>query len=232
MKKTILGAALSLFAATATFAQDTPLTGNGKVVTRDVPVSSFDALKASGVYELKLSQGDKESVKIEADENFQELFKVRNDGSKLVIEMGDKKNMSIRKSTRLIVYVTFRNLKSLDLNMVGSVRSEEALSFSDLRLSNNSVGNVNLKLTANRFDLDNQAVGTMTLSGKAQNAVIHNDAVGSLRAGDFVVQTVNIYNNGIGSAEVNAEKELSVKDNSMGRVRNKGNAKAKKKEVI
>jgi hypothetical protein len=232
MKKTILGAALSLLAATAAFAQDEPLTGNGKVVTRDVPVPSFDALKASGVYELKLSQGDKESVKIEADENFQDLFKVRNDGSKLVIEMGDKKNMSIRKSTRLIVYVTFRNLKALDLNMVGSVRSEEALSFSDLRLSNNSVGNVNLKLTANRFDLDNQAVGTMTLSGKAQNAVIHNDGVGSLRAGDFVVQTVNIYNDGIGSAEVNAEKELSVKDNSMGRVRNKGNAKAKKKEVI
>ena len=38
--------------------------GNGKVVTRDVPVKSFNELKASGVYELRLTQGDKEEVKI------------------------------------------------------------------------------------------------------------------------------------------------------------------------
>jgi hypothetical protein len=231
MKKILLGA-LALFATGASFAQNETVTGNGKVTSRDVAVSAFDALKSSGVYELKLSQGDKESVRIEADENLQEYFTVKNEGSKLVIDMTKKKNLNIRKSTKMIVYVTFRNLKSLDLNMVGSVRSEESLSFADLKIKNNSVGNVNLQLTANRFDLDNNAVGSVTLSGKAQNAVISSDAVGSIKAGDFVVQTLSIDNDGVGSAEVNAEKEIRVKDSFLGKVKNRGAAKMRKKEVI
>ncbi|RYY63769.1 MAG: hypothetical protein EOO12_11425, partial [Chitinophagaceae bacterium] len=172
MTRTLLMAAAFFVAAPAAFAQDNEsITGNGKVVTANVPVQPFESLEASGVYELKLSQGDKESVKIEADENLQALFHVRNEGSKLVIDMGKRKNLNLKKSTKLTVYVTFRNLKSMDLQMVGSVRSEEALSFTDIKVKNNSVGNVSLKLTANSFDLDNNAVGNVTLSGKAQNAV-------------------------------------------------------------
>jgi hypothetical protein len=231
MKKLLL-ATFSLLATGAAFAQNESVTGNGNVITRDVPVSSFDVLKSSGVYELKLSQGDKESVRIEADENLQEYFSVKNEGSKLVIDMTKKKNLNIRKSTKMIVHVTFRSLKSLDLNMVGSVRSEESLSFTDLRMKNNSVGNVNLRLTANKFDLDNNSVGNVTLSGKAQNATITSDAVGNVQAGDFVVQALSIDNHGVGSAEVNAEKELKVKDSFLGKVRNRGAAKAQKKEVI
>ncbi|GAB4093604.1 head GIN domain-containing protein [Flaviaesturariibacter terrae] len=235
MRTLILAAALGL-AAPAVFAQDNDKTesisGNGKIVTANVPVQPFESLEASGVYELKLSQGDKESVKIEADENLQALFHVRNEGSKLVIDMGKKTNFSLKKSTKLVVYVTFRTLKSLSLNMVGNVRSEESLSFTDVTIKNNSVGNVSLKLTANSIHLNNNAVGNVTLSGRAQNAVFNNDAVGSIRAGDFVVQTVNINNDGVGSAEVNAEKELKVKDSFLGKVRNKGAAKVQKKEVI
>ena len=234
--KTLLLASALFLAAPAAFAQDNDknesITGNGKVVTANVPVQPFESLEASGIYELKLSQGDKEAVKIEADENLQVLFNVRNEGSKLVIDMGKRKNFNLKKSTKLIVYVTFRNLKSMSLNMVGNVRSDEALSFSDLNVKNNSVGNVSLKLTANSFSLDNNAVGNVTLSGKAQNAVFTNNAVGAIRAGDFVVQTVSINNDGVGSAEVNAEKELKVKDSFLGKVRNRGAAKAKRKESI
>ncbi len=60
-----------LSTASAQDKQKETIEGNGKLVTREIPVQSFDALKASGVYELKLAQGDKEEVKIEADENLQ-----------------------------------------------------------------------------------------------------------------------------------------------------------------
>jgi hypothetical protein len=39
-----------------------------------------------------------------------------------------------------------------------------------------------------------------------------------------VVQKMDIDNSGIGSAEVNAEKELKIKDSFLGKVTNKGNA--------
>ncbi len=219
-----------LNSASAQDKQNETIEGNGKVITRDITVQSFDALKASGVYELKLMQGDKELVKIEADENLQELFTVKNDGSQLNIEM--KKNLNLKGRLKVKVYITFRQLKSIDLNTVGNVSTENKLSFIDLSLKNQSVGNVDLNFTANKIDLKNSSVGNVKLQGKAQTAVFKNSGVGNLRAGDFVVQSMDIDNSGVGNAEVNAEKELKVNDNMLGKVTNRGTAPMKKSNKV
>jgi hypothetical protein len=237
MRKNVLAVALAALLSVTGWAQkhnQDVLEGNGKLVTREVPVSSFSELKASGVYELKLSQGNKESVRIEADENLQNLFQVKNEGNRLVIDMKKLENKGLKSKNKMRVYVTFKNLKELDLSTVGNVSSEERLTFENLEMRNKSVGNVDLNLTASKIDLDNKSVGNVTLSGKAQNAVFVNKGVGSLQASDFVVQTMDIDNTGIGSAEVNAAKELKVKDSMLGKVKNKGTATARRmnKEVI
>lgn len=234
MRKILLAALAGTLLHQASTAQEKheTLEGNGKLVTREVPVSSFDALQASGIYELKLSQGSKETVKIEADENLQELFQVRNEGNKLVIDMKKMENKNLKSKNKMKVYVTFKKIKEMELSTVGNVGSEEQLAFDDLDMKNKSVGNVDLKLTANKIDLKNTSVGNVKLSGKAQDAVVKNSGVGSLEAGGFVVQTMNIENTGIGSAEVNAEKDLKVKDSFMGKVKNKGNAPVRKMNKV
>jgi len=234
MRKIFLLAFSALILNRASIAQEKQetLEGNGKLVTRDVNVSPFDALKASGVYELKLSQGSKETVRIEADENLQDLFQVRNDGSKLIIDMKKLENKNLKTKNKMRVYVTFKKIKELELSTVGNVGSEDQLTFDDLDMENKSVGNVDLKLTANKIDLQNKSVGNLKLSGKAQNAVFKTSGVGSLEAGSFVVQTMNIENSGIGHAEVNAEKDLKVKDSFLGKVKNKGTAQVRKMNKV
>jgi len=205
--------------------------GSGNIVTKTFNVQSFDQLDVVGVFSLKLSQGSKEEVRIEADDNLQDLFEVKNDGSKLVVSMKKESNFNSKKGLK--VYVSFKKLKSMDLKTVGNVSSEQSLSFDDLDINNKSVGSVDLKLTAQSISLDNKSVGDVTLNGKADNAVINNKSVGSLMAGDFIVQKMDIDNNGIGSAEVNAAKEIKVKDSFLGKVTNKGAAPIKKvKKVV
>ena len=235
MRKTLLIAAASLLIAATVKAQkekNETIEGNGKMVTKDIPVSSFESLKASGVYELKLSQGNSESVKIEADENLQQYFNVRNEGRQLVIDMKELKNKNMKLKNKMRVYVTFKNLKEMDLSMVGNVEGDSPLNFADLNIKNNSVGKVDLALSANTFHLKNTGVGEMKLAGKAQNAVVTNTGVGNLEAGSFVVQTMNIDNSGVGAAEVNAAKALKVKDSVTGRVKNKGAAPMKKNNRV
>jgi hypothetical protein len=236
MKKMLFASLAGLFLSSIAHAQDDKkretIEGNGKKVTRDVTVSSFTSLQASGVYELKLSQGNKESVKIEADENLQEYFNVRNEGNKLVIDMEKLKNKNLKNSTKMKVYVTFKKLKELELKTVGNVSSEEQLSFDDLDLTTKNVGNVDLNLSAKKLNLDSKSVGNVKLSGKATEAVVKNKGVGSFEASNFVVQTMNIENDGIGSAEVNAEKDLKVKDSFMGKAKNKGGATVRKMNKV
>ena len=204
--------------------------GSGNVITKDVNVQSFDELSTTGVFSVLLKQGNKEEVKIEADDNLQDLFEVKNDGSKLVISM--KKDVNFNSKKGMKVYVTFKKLKNMELNMVGSLSSDDNLSFDNLTITNKSVGSLDLKMTAQSLNVENTSVGHVKLDGKADNAVIKNNGVGSIKAGSFVVQKMDIENTGVGNAEVNAEKELKVKDSFLGKVTNKGNAPVKRMNKV
>jgi len=204
--------------------------GSGNVITKDISVNSFDELDASGVFNLQLSQGDKETLRIEADDNLMDLFIVENEGSTLTIKM--KKNSNFNSKKQLKVYVTFKTLKSIDLGMVGGTSSDEKLKFADLKLKNQSVGSVSLNMTLQTLNMENQSVGSVKLEGSAENAVVKNNSVGSINAGNFVVQKMDIENNGVGSATVNAEKELKYSDSFLGKVSNRGNATVKKKNKV
>ena len=203
------------------------IVGSGNLVTKEIPIQSFSELSAHGVYHLYLSQGDKESVRIEAEDNLIDLFTVENKGSSL--EIGMKKNVNIDTKKKMSVYVTFKSLRSMYLSMVGGTSSEEQLKFSDLKFTNQSVGTVNLNMTMQNLNLENGSVGALKLKGSADNAVIKSNSVGSIQAADFVVQKMDIDNSGVGSATVNAEKELKMSDSFLGKVNNKGNATVKRK---
>lgn len=210
-------------------AQDTKkekLAGSGNMVTKEVPVKAFDQLELKGVFSVVLTQGNKEELKIEAEDNLQDLFEVSNEGSKLVVAMKKDTHFDTKKSMK--VSITFKKLKSMDLKTVGNVTSNENLNFDDLKISNKSVGSVDLKMIAQNLNVDNESVGNVKLNGKAENAVIRNQGVGAVQAANFIVQTMDIDNQGVGGAEVNAQKELKVKDSFLGKVTNKGAATAKR----
>ena len=204
--------------------------GSGNVITKDISVRSFDELDASGVFNLQLSQGDKETLRIEADDNLMDLFIVENEGSTLKIKM--KKNSNFNSKKQLKVYVTFKTLKSMNLGMVGGTSSDDKLKFTDLKLKNQSVGSVSLNMTLQTLNMENQSVGSVKLEGSAENAIVKNNSVGSINAGNFVVQKMEIDNTGVGSATVNAEKELKYSDSFLGKVSNRGNATVKKKNKV
>jgi len=210
--------------------EKTRIEGSGNVVTRDVPVQAFDQLEASGVFNVMLTQGDRESLKIEAEDNLQDLFIVKNESSKLVVSM--KKDPQFDSKKKMTVYITFRNLKSMDLKMVGNLSSSGNLNFGDLSLENKSVGSVEMALSAQKLDIRNKSVGNLKLSGKAQDCVIKNNSVGAIKAGDLVVQTMDIDNDGIGSAEVNAAREIRVKDSFLGKVKNVSNTNARRIQKV
>lgn len=237
MKKIVSLFLMALFASTAVMAQEEVLKPSGNVITRDVAVKTFNAINAKGLYELILTQGDKEGVKVETDDNLQSLIEVSNDGNTLVIDEPRLRNHSFRftnaddehsKRQHFKVYVTFKSIKSLDLQTIGNTRSEGNLTFDALEIDDQSVGNITLTLAATKLTITNKGVGSIVLNGHAENATITNSGVGSFKGENLVVQTMHIDNSGVGHAEVNVVKDLTVKDSFLGKVRNNGAAKTHK----
>ncbi|HSG68712.1 MAG TPA: DUF2807 domain-containing protein, partial [Bacteroidales bacterium] len=59
--------------------------GNGKVVKQLRDVKGFNSLEVGGAFTVYLSQGDKESLTIEADENLLDLITTEVHGDRLEI---------------------------------------------------------------------------------------------------------------------------------------------------
>jgi hypothetical protein len=61
---------------------------------------------------------------------------------------------------------------------------------------------------------------------------VKNAGVGEFDGEELIVQTMEIDNSGIGSADVNVDKNLKIKQSFLGKVRNKGNAKSNNGEGV
>ena len=237
--KQIIPALFLLFCSLHVTAQKQNIVPSGNIITKNVTVSSFNAIKAEGLYDLILTQGDSEDVKIEADDNLQDQFKVRNEGSTLVIDMPALKKDNINfgdknheHNLKLKVYVSFKELNALDAGIIGTVRSTTPLKADAFDIDSKNVGNIELKLTTARLTVNNKGVGDITLTGTAANAVIKNNGVGKFNGSDLIVQTMDINNAGVGDAEVNVEKNIKVKQSFLGKVTNHGHAKSDKMEGV
>lgn len=224
-----LATALQITAA----AQET-LKPSGNIITRDVTVKPFAAIKASGLFDVILTQGSSEGVKVETDDNLQYLIEVSNNLDTLVIDEPKMHNNGVNftnadgehtKKQHFKVYITFKNVSCLDLQTIGNISANGALTFDKIAIRDKSVGSISLSLTANKLTIYNKGVGGVNLSGKVEDAVVINTGVGSFSGEDLVVQNMQITNTGVGHANVNVVKGLIVKDSFLGKVKNSGAAK-------
>ncbi|MBK7157367.1 MAG: DUF2807 domain-containing protein [Ignavibacteria bacterium] len=200
--------------------------GNGDVTKETRSVASFDIIENDGVVNITLIQADIESVIVEADRNLLPVIITKVKDNTLFIST--KEGAEIEKSTKLNVYVSFRDLKKLELNSVGNLSSQNQLKLNNLEIENNSVGNIDLNLDCNKLNIESNSVGNTVLTGKVNDFKIELNSVGNLKAFDLVAQTLNIESNAVGNAEVNSQKEISISQNGMGNITYKGDAIVKK----
>ncbi len=213
------------------------LEGSGKIITKNVDVKSFNAIQVKGIYELVLTQGSQEGVRLEADDNLMYLFDVKNDGNALVISMplleGKNHHVNLKggdhkRGQHLKAYITFKTFKNLDAALIGSINSSATVKLDAFELNSKNVGNITLAFTATKLTLNNKGVGNITLSGSVPDAVVVNAGVGSIKAEGLEVQNMKIENTGVGSATVNVVKDLKVRDSFLGKVKNTGAGKTRK----
>lgn len=214
-----------VFIAFVTTACAQKISGNGNVVEENRPVEPFTSIDIGGVLNVYLTQGDTESVTVEADENLLDLIVIENRGNTLRVYL--KKGIDIKKAKEKNVYITLRSINQLEVGGVVNVKSTNALTADAFDLHIGGVGNTDLELRCDRLDARADMVGNLALRGEVREANIKNGGVGSLKAFDLKVDRLTIKNSGVGSAEVQAQDEISITSSGVGSVRYKGDAAVK-----
>ena len=111
---------LSVVTLTATGQKWQNIKGNGNIKTEERQVGNFTGIEDQGSFDVEISYGESNTVKVEADENLLPVITTKVEGSKLVVAT-EKGGFS--SAHRLKVYVTMATIDLIAVKGSGSISS-------------------------------------------------------------------------------------------------------------
>ncbi len=195
--------------------------GNGNVVKENRKISSFNAIEVSGAFEIYITQGSKESLVVEADENLMDLIITEVRGGKLKIYT----EKSIKKAKELNIYLTFVNIDDIDISGAVELKSENKLKFDDLKIESSGASEIELELTVNAMEIETSGASEISLRGKANIVNLSSSGASEMKALDLETATFSIDISGAGEAKVFVNERLNVDVSGAASVRYKGDPK-------
>ena len=188
-------------------------------------------LQLDGVFNLTLTQSDQESIEVVGDESMIKKLLIDQDGDLLTLSTEEDLNNNFLARKELRINLNLKDLKELNYDGVGNVKTMGTFKVADVRLIGAGVGNLELDLDAQQIDANFDMVGNINLQGKANRAFFTNNGVGNLDASILIVKDMEINSSGIGNVEVHCSGDLSLMVDGIGKVSYSGNPRIIKKEV-
>jgi len=197
------------------------ISGNGNVVKETRNVSSFDGIKIGGAFKVFLSQGNTESVVIEADENLMSIIETDVRGGKLVV--GTEEN--IRHSKKLNIYITVKTLKNIDVSGAVEMKSEGKLELENLDFQGSGASEITLNFTADHVEGDFSGASEIEFEGSAKSCRLDMSGASELKAEGFEVTAFDLVLSGAGDADIHVTGKLNARVSGAANVRYTGDPK-------
>lgn len=196
------------------------VSGNGNVVSDERRLNdTFDKIEVSRGLDVYLTQGETESIKVEADENLQEIIVTEVKGNVLKIYADE----NIRRSKSKKVYVTFRSVSSISSSSGSDVNSTNTINADDLELSTSSGSGMELDINAEKVSCDSSSGSDLKLSGKTNKLYAEASSGSDIKAGDLTAFSSEVKASSGADITINTSNELVAKASSGGDIRYYGN---------
>ena len=189
--------------------------GSGDIETEERDVSGFDEVHLEGIGNLIVTQGEEESLIIEADDNIIPLIRTDVFGHRLTI--GFKRGYNFIPTTKIKFHLTVIDLDEISLSGVGDINCED-FSTDRLEFEISGTGDIDFNINAKRVETTSSGAGDITLSGKVDSQEIDISGVGKYDAEELESRECSISLSGAGSATVNASEELDINISGVGNV--------------
>lgn len=195
--------------------------GNKKVVKKERTAGSFSGIRVSTGIDVYLTQGDKMSLSVEADENLHEYIVTEVNNGVLNVYT----DANIREAEMKRVYVTMKEINSLSTSSAGDLIGETPVRTDDLKLSASSAGDIKLEVYARNINADVSSSGDITLSGEADMIDASLSSAGDLNAFNLKVKEADVSASSAGDADIYVTDRLTARASSAGDVNYKGDPK-------
>ncbi len=180
--------------------------GNNDIVTKERDVSGFSGITISGVFDVFISQGEKESLKIETSDNVQKY--IITDVRKGILNLQISGN--IKRLKTLNVYITIKELNSLIILGSNNVTISSALTTDNLEIYLSGDSNLSLNVAAKKIQCDITDEGTANFSGKVDffDVRVADDA--ELNSFDLQTVSCKLKASGFSQVKINVVDKLDM----------------------
>ena len=207
--------------SSCTFAGPMGVKGSGKAISEERQISSFRGLDVSGGFEVILTQGQKQSLVLEADDNLMREIITEVRGGELNIYVRG----SVSPVTKMKAYLTFVQLEDIDISGAVKLFSEQKLSFDRLSIDGSGASKIDFSADMQSLKGDFSGASTITLSGNLNDLSIECSGASKLYLSDLLASTAKLELSGASYAEVNVSEKLRVDASGASYVRYKGDPK-------
>jgi hypothetical protein len=198
------------------------VTGSGNIVEDNREVSDISGVHLATIGDMSIELGDKESLRIEAEDNLLEYFETEVRNGKLII--GTRDNISLNPTKPVNYYLTVNGLDTIEISSVGNINAPD-LQTEQFTINMDSTGDLEMaKLIADSLDVDIDSSGNVNIAGGevgSQNIAI--DSTGNYTAENLASKNADVQINSTGNATIWVSDQLTTRLNSTGNVRYRGN---------
>ena len=225
MKKYIFAALIILAVVAASGCTTQGTTGSGNVVNQSENVSGFNQVSVDGSGTLIITQGNKESVTIEAEDNVLPNIKTSVNNNVLNIRHS---NYTVVPTKPVKYYLTVKDLNAITYSGGGKIQSN-GLKTDSLTININGAAEGNLTdLNVNSLKIIITGAGRLFLSGTANNQDISISGAGEYNANGLTSKTASITITGAGKGTVKVSNSLNAIINGAGDIYYIGNPQVTK----
>lgn len=192
----------------------------------DRHLSGFNAIRLSASYDVYITQGTAESVKVEASADDQEHIITEVNGG--VLNIYEKDNRHIHwdfGGRKQVVYVVARDINSISVSGSGDVFFKSGINTNNMKIKISGSGDVTGRLTAKTLEANISGSGDMKLSGRADDSNVRVSGSGDFEGRDLVTASTAVRVVGSGDATVNANGRIDAAVSGSGDIRYTGGAK-------
>ena len=181
------------------------ITGSGNLVTKEIPVSEFQKIEAGGAFKVDVTQGDKTSVIVTADDNLWDHLKVESSDGTLHLETKPGSYNNVHLEAKVVT----PKLEQVELSGAshGTLHGIDQKT-NPFKLSLSGASHAEGDIKAGELSVDESGASHASLTGSAD--VIRVEASGASHAALENVTANSAHANASGAShiQVNASKSL------------------------
>lgn len=200
----------------------------GKIEDRHI--TGFHAVDVGGSFDVYITQGSSESVKVEAPDEIIDHIITEVDNGVLKIYNKNDRNFHLGdlfgNHKKIVVYVSAKDLNAIAVSGSGDVFFKEGIHTSSLRLRVSGSGDMYGRVEVKNLESGISGSGDVKLVGRAESSAVNVSGSGDFEARGLVTVNTLVHVSGSGDASVNASGSISASVSGSGDVRYTGGAKS------